>query len=290
MSTKHKQTRKQKFKDLMKYRGTVEQGLTFNQIFCEVYSDVVEKYFRNGKWGSFGASGEFIATGSSGLFMVDVVPCLSIDDPIISKVRYLKRVMREAWKDDDFRWLSVSKPIKTCNKQPPYVEYRYINIKASETPELLSEINEYWAKRLAAITQGYNRTHQRLQRILDATSTPEGERQYEIAQDALFYEIDERLTMNIEIGRMVKELREEGKIPPRAYKQNVNYEYLSEVIREEVINKEALENIFKSLLSDDKDQRRREVRRLVKDTIEAYYNKHLKTELAKNAKIEDFGF
>ena len=36
-------TRKQKFKDLMRNRTTVEQGLTFRQIFC-VYPDMVENY------------------------------------------------------------------------------------------------------------------------------------------------------------------------------------------------------------------------------------------------------
>ena len=43
-----KTTRKQRFKNLMKDRTTVEQGLTFNQIFCEVYQIPIEKYtYRN---------------------------------------------------------------------------------------------------------------------------------------------------------------------------------------------------------------------------------------------------
>lgn len=39
-----KRTRKQIFKDLMRYRTTEDQGLTLKQIFYEVYSDVVEKH------------------------------------------------------------------------------------------------------------------------------------------------------------------------------------------------------------------------------------------------------
>jgi hypothetical protein len=39
----YEMTRKQRLKDLMKERTTVEQGLTLRQIFCEVYSDVVEE-------------------------------------------------------------------------------------------------------------------------------------------------------------------------------------------------------------------------------------------------------
>jgi hypothetical protein len=37
-------SRKQKLKDLMKNRTTVEEGLTVRQIFNEIYSDVFEEY------------------------------------------------------------------------------------------------------------------------------------------------------------------------------------------------------------------------------------------------------
>jgi hypothetical protein len=260
--------RKQRFKDLMRHRNTLEQGLTFKQIFYEVYSELAEQYA--GKDWSH----------------------LPIDDPIFSKIAYLKKVMRQARKrDDDFRWLSASKPIKTGNKRwqgPPY-EYRYINIKASGTPELLSEINAYWEKRLNAIIAGAERKHQRLQRIIEATSTPEGERQYKIQQDANLFEIEESLTSKAQIDKIINELKLEGRLPKRPYK-NIDYNYLIQVVGEEVVNVESLANIFRSLPSDDKRIRNKEVRKLVKDTIEAYHNKYLKTELASNTKMEDFGF
>src|SRR5215469_3085082 len=139
-------TRKQKFKDLMRYRTTLEQGLTLKQIFCEVYDDVFERIFGQGPryvmCPKFNSWSEF--RRRSGIYR--------------DSTKYLKRIMKEVRKtDDDFRWLSASMPIRTNKidkttgkKTPPYIEYRYVNIKASETPELLSEINAYRAKHLKA--------------------------------------------------------------------------------------------------------------------------------------------
>jgi hypothetical protein len=68
------------------------------------------------------------------------------------KVRYLKRMIKQVRKkDDEFRWLFVM-PVKrneidkiTGKKVRPYLEYRYININASQTPELLEKANKIWS-------------------------------------------------------------------------------------------------------------------------------------------------
>jgi hypothetical protein len=133
-----KRTREEIFKDLMRYRTDVDQGLTFKQIFCEVYSDFVEKYT--------------IKNIRSNI--TDQIYDYSDDPSYYGKVSYLKQIIKRVKKtDNEFRWLSVL-PVKrnevdpvTGKKVKPYVEYRYINVKTSKTPELLEQINEIWEKR-----------------------------------------------------------------------------------------------------------------------------------------------
>jgi hypothetical protein len=69
----------------------------------------------------------------------------------------IKRVRKT---DDEFRWLSIM-PVKrnevnktTGKKVRPYLEYRYINIKASETPELLEQVNGIWRRHTEACIKG----------------------------------------------------------------------------------------------------------------------------------------
>ncbi len=133
-------TRKQKFKDLMRNRTTVEQGLTFKQIFCEVYSDIMEKYtYRNP---DLGRSELDLHRGN----IIELMGC----EVEYGKVRYLKRMIKQVRKkDDEFRWLSIM-PVKrnevdkiTGRKVRPYLDYKYINIKASKTPELLEQVNSF---------------------------------------------------------------------------------------------------------------------------------------------------
>src|SRR5919197_741665 len=114
-------TTKDKLKELLRYRTTLEKGLTIRQIYWEIYPQEEDPH----------------------------------DYDYYERVKYLKNIMRHLRRtDDDFRWLSLSMPIKLENaKKPPFVEYRYINIKASQTPELLEQINAYWYKREMAIAQ-----------------------------------------------------------------------------------------------------------------------------------------
>lgn len=136
-----KRTRKQIFKDLMRYRTDVDQGLTFKQIFYEVYSDFIEKHTADGQ----------------------IYSDYRYDPLYRTKVSYLKKMIKQVKKtDDDFRWLSVLpikkrrneevNPIKITTAENKisgsYIEYRYINVKASKTPELLEQINEIWRKRM----------------------------------------------------------------------------------------------------------------------------------------------
>ena len=133
-----RKTRKQIFKDLMKHRTTVDQGFTFKQIFCEVYSDIMEKYtYRNPDLGR----SELDLYGGNVLSLMEY-------EGKYGKVRHLKRMIKQVRKkDDEFRWLSLM-PVKrnevdktTGKKAKPYLEYKYININASQTPELLEEVN-----------------------------------------------------------------------------------------------------------------------------------------------------
>jgi|SRR6266487_6797285 len=135
-------TRKQRFKDLMINRTTVEQGLTFKQIFCEVYSDIVEKYIHKKD-----------VTGKTyfEIFGGDIIELMAQVGGY-GKVLYLKRMIKHVRKtDDSFRWLSVL-PVKrneidktTGKKVRPYLAYKYININATKSPELLEQVNAIWA-------------------------------------------------------------------------------------------------------------------------------------------------
>ena len=123
----------------MKDRTTVEQGLTFSQIFCEAYQIPIEKYtYRNPDLGR----SELDAHGGNIL-----VAIAYNDDRVYGKIRYLRRMIEKIRKtDDEFRWLSIL-PVKRNEvdkygkKVRPYLEYKYINIKASKTPELLEQVN-----------------------------------------------------------------------------------------------------------------------------------------------------
>lgn len=119
------------------------------QIFCEVYPDVVEKYtYKNPDLGR----------SELDLLDGDIIKIImnQSDYSDYYKIGYLKRLIKQLRStDDDFRWLSVLPPIKRNetyrdkygnsikNKVRPYVEYKYLNIKASQTPELLEETNRY---------------------------------------------------------------------------------------------------------------------------------------------------
>jgi hypothetical protein len=97
-----KRTREEIFKDLMRYRTDVDQGLTFKQIFCEVYSDFVEKYT--------------IKNIRSNI--TDQIYDYSDDPSYHGKVSYLKRMIKRVKKtDDEFRWLSVL-PVKRNEVDP----------------------------------------------------------------------------------------------------------------------------------------------------------------------------
>jgi hypothetical protein len=189
--TTRKTTRKQILKDLMRDRITVEQGLTLNQIFCEVYSDVVEKYLLSSKERSVSDDFddndnvakqiEYYGGGEGGY-------------SYYWKTAYLRRVIKQLRKtDDDFRWLSVL-PVKRNEivvvvddkttatatteagkrkkkKVRPYLEYRYINIKASETLELLEKVNKIWLKHAEAILKGLEERERILRLLNEAAST-----------------------------------------------------------------------------------------------------------------------
>lgn len=276
-----RRTRKQKFKELMKNRTTVEQGLTFKQIFCEVYSDLVEEYaIRN----------ESYDTGQA----IDYT-----DDPSYEgKERYLRRMMRKIRKtDDDFRWLSIM-PVKrnevnktTGKKVRPYLEYRYINIKASETPELLDQVNKIWLKHIEGVLRGIRRKQLKIRAIAEMTSTPEGRRLQEMNMKAFIDSIE--LTMkflnNVQIGKMVEELKKENRLP-QGYK--TNYNYIIETLQKEILNEESLAAFLLELPADvanDEIKQRQEVRKLMKDTIEAYCNKkQIEKEQAMKAKQYDW--
>jgi hypothetical protein len=158
-------TRKQKFKDLMKDRRTEDQGLTIKQIFCEVYPDLIELQMGKYPW--------FDPTKASGF---------DLENEFEPQFRYLKRMIKQTKRTDfDFRWLSVL-PVKrnevdpkTGKKVRPYLEYKYINIKASETPELLSKVNEIWTRRNKAVLEGLYRLKKRLEYLDEYLATPEGQ-------------------------------------------------------------------------------------------------------------------
>lgn len=80
-------SRKQRFKDLMRYRNTEDQGLTFSQIFCEVYSDVVEQQLK--KKTDLGRS-EYDA------YFHDYITSLMYfsSDDMYYKVKYLRKMIK----------------------------------------------------------------------------------------------------------------------------------------------------------------------------------------------------
>jgi hypothetical protein len=85
------------------------------------------------------------------------------------KVIYLRRMIKQVRKtDDEFRWLSIL-PVKRNQvdkygkKVRSYLEYKYINIKASKTPELLEQVNEIWRKHAESCIRGIERKRQKLE-------------------------------------------------------------------------------------------------------------------------------
>jgi hypothetical protein len=285
---------------LKRLRTTLDQGLTFKQIFYEVYSDQVEKYLNKTKRYDRGRP---IIDDYGG----DILKAVEYDyEHIYWKIKYLRRTIRQVRKtDDEFRWLSTM-PVKrnqinkqTGKKVRPYLEYRYINIKASQTPELLEQINEYWSKRLDAIDQGLKKKIHRLEAIEQATSTPEGERQHSLAQDALTVFKDLEYTFLTpdrkykdgkntypQIDKMVAELKRDGRLPQQ-YK--TDYDYIRKILKTDIINRQAIKNLLSSgelsfnyyssgsRDTDDYFKQHNEVRKqaykLMKDAIEAYCNK-----------------
>jgi hypothetical protein len=147
-------TRKQIFKDLMRYRTTRNQGLTLRQIFFEVYSDFIEE------------TKHIPSLTEKNITTNQIYDSLLDDRSYYAKIRYLKKMIKQVKKtDNDFKWLSVL-PVKINNVDPmtgdkigrSYIEHRYINVKPSITPELLRQINEIWQKR---IRKRYDTIHTR---------------------------------------------------------------------------------------------------------------------------------
>jgi hypothetical protein len=284
-----RRTRKEKFKDLMRNRTTVEQGLTLSQIFCEVYSDVVEKYLSKKRSVSDDFGGD----------VVKQIECY--EEGAFWKIIYLRRMIKQVRKtDDDFRWLSIM-PVKrnevnktTGKKVRPYLEYRYINIKASETPELLEQVHQIWLKHTKGVLRGLEKTRQRLRAIAEMTSTPEGRRLQEMNTKALIDSIELKMKFlsrknHIPIDKMVEELKQENRLP-QGYK--TNYGYIREILQKEILNQNSLAAFLLGLPADaanDEIKRRQEVRKLMKDTIEAYCDKkQIEKEQAIKAKKYDW--
>jgi hypothetical protein len=197
--------------------------------------------------------------------------------------------------------IKTNKINKTTGKKVrPYLEYRYVNIKASQTPELLEQVNAYWEKRLDAINEGLERMQQRLEAIAQATSTPEGQKKFKLEQDAgltlmsleetyLIKKDSDRSISSIrkesdaQIDKMVSELKQEGRLPEQ-YK--TDHDYIRKILKTDIVNREAVENLLSSgeLSSIDADadvddyikscqQLDKQARKLMKDAIEAYCNK-----------------
>jgi hypothetical protein len=274
--------RKQKLKDLMRNRTTIERSLTFSQIFCEVYPDVVEKYSRKDR--DFGGKSQLQ------VFDGDIIHVIMLQSDYADyyKIAYLRRLIKQVRKtDDEFRWLSVLPPIKRNetysdkygnsikNKVRPYVEYKYLNIKASQTPELLEETNRYWRKRKLVIRQGLEDMNKRLRGIAEMMSTPEGQREYETGRAVVLEEnefiqfyLDNRDTA--QINKIIDELKQEGRLP-KQYKPN--YDNISEILKREIANSTALAHMMRQMpdviLYDD-DKRKREIRKAVKDLIASF--------------------
>ena len=174
MMTKQIKTRKRIFKDLMRNRTTLEQGLTFSQIFCEVYLDLIQKYNIHIKYDLSKSDFEY-----GGCNVIRQMEWHGEE----YKIQYLRRMIKQVRKtDDEFKWLSIM-PVKRNQvdkygkKVRPYLEYRYINIKASETPELLEKANEIQLKHIEGCKAGLKRMNQRIREFEERMSTPEGQRE-----------------------------------------------------------------------------------------------------------------
>lgn len=124
---------RERLKDLIRHRNTVEQGLTLKQIFGEIYPGMIEESVEK-KY-------------------CDLDEAFDYYESYQGKIAYLRRIINRVRREgDDFRWLSVV-PVKrnevdpiTGKKVMPYVEYRYVNLKAFRTPELVDKIEEHWRK------------------------------------------------------------------------------------------------------------------------------------------------
>ena len=195
----------------MRNRTTLDQALTIKQIYCEVYSDVIERFH-------LGNSNREKAISSMKKYYNIVIhnssskkDCRTVDDynyiindvskqiewyddgtgkgPFfyIEKVNYLKRLARKLKQNDDaFRWLSIV-PVKryeidetTGKKKPPYKEFKYVNINATQTPDFLTEVNEIYEKRAERRIEKLEYMQQKLNTILERTSTPEGKLGFDI--------------------------------------------------------------------------------------------------------------
>jgi hypothetical protein len=281
-------TRKQRFKDLMRYRTTVEQGLTFNQIFCEVYQIPVEKYtYRNPDLGR----SELDVHGGNILEAIAYK-----DDSAYGKIKYLRRMIKQVRKtDDEFRWLSIL-PVKRNQvdkygkKVRPYLEYKYINIIASQSPELLEQVNAIWAKHAEGCLKGIEAKQKRLKAILERISTPEGQREHMIGKEALLKEIDFKLDEKTQVDKIISELKDEGKLP-RQYR--TNYNGIRKILELEIANREALSHMMRQMpdvVLYDNDKRNKEIRKAVKDIIASSFDaKKFETEQARNSKKYDWG-
>jgi hypothetical protein len=223
-------TRKQRFKDLMRSRTIDDQGLTFNQIICEVYSDIVEKCIRNKYYDS--TKSEFEAGGTNAIILMD-------SNGEYGKVRYLRRMIKQVRKtDDEVRWLSIlsvkrNQVDKYGKKVRPYLEYRYINIKASQTPELLDEVNKFWERHKQACVKGWEKKIQRIQTIAQRLSTREGQREHMNKMEAhvekieIEYDLNSRYTTDVD--KSITELKKEGRLP-EGYK--IKYDNINKILRE----------------------------------------------------------
>jgi hypothetical protein len=276
-------TRKQRFRNLMINRTTVEQGPTFKQIFCEVYSDVVEKYIH-----------EKDVTGRTMLdvFGGDIIGLMDYNCEY-GKIRYLRRMIKHVRKtDDSFRWLSIM-PVKRneVNKNDgkkvrPYLEYKYININATKTPELLEQVNAFWFKHNQACMKGLEKKKKRLEALEKMLSTPEGraQQQKSINDKMAFINFAVQNTDNPRtkttdenLDRMVADLKRQGKLPEN-YK--TNHERLRNILHEELLSEEAFRRL------SDEERQLEQIYNAMKDTILAYFNP--KDYQIENKKKEEY--
>jgi hypothetical protein len=244
-------TRKDRLKNLMKDRTTVEQGFTLKQMFSEIYPEVAEKYI-----------GKTYDTGQS---MYDMYNSMYWEE--FGKFRYLKRLIKDLKKIDEFRWLSIM-PVKRNEvdrygrKVRPYLEYRYININATKTPELLEEVNKIWLKHAEACLKGHEDKRARLDRI---AAMPEGQVRQSAEQLVGWMEYEVLVAEVLEdksINKMIEELKTEDKLP-KLY----------------VYDHKRMEKIFNIELLNSTQRynpalpKKKELRQIIKDTIVCYCNK-----------------